>query len=206
MNIYEKLMKARLTLQACKLEKTGHNKFAGYKYFELGDFIPQIQKIFADLGLFGIVSYGEKEAVLCIIDTDKPDDLIKIYSPMSTAALKGCQEVQNLGAVETFIRRYLWVTALEIVEHDVLDAVTGKDVPKSAKSVSKDVFDNMSPEEQDFISSHAKKVSSILLDGTVEAARQYLVDQKFDSDEKVAIWSLFDSKEREALEPKRKGA
>ena len=45
---------------------------------------------------------------------------------MSSAALKGCHEVQNLGAVQTYLRRYLWVAALEIVEHDALDATTGK--------------------------------------------------------------------------------
>jgi hypothetical protein len=41
---------------------------------------------------------------------------------MSEAALKGCHPVQNLGAVETYIRRYLWVIALEIVEHDAVDS------------------------------------------------------------------------------------
>ena len=41
---------------------------------------------------------------------------------MSSAALKGCHEVQNLGAVQTYLRRYLWVTAMEIVEHDALDS------------------------------------------------------------------------------------
>jgi hypothetical protein len=46
---------------------------------------------------------------------------------MKEANLKGCHAIQNLGAVETYTRRYLWVTALEIVEHDVLDATTGND-------------------------------------------------------------------------------
>jgi hypothetical protein len=40
---------------------------------------------------------------------------------MSTASLKGCHEVQNLGAVETYIRRYLYQTAFEIVEADELN-------------------------------------------------------------------------------------
>jgi hypothetical protein len=54
---------------------------------------------------------------------------IHINSPMSSAALKGCHEVQNLGAVQTYLRRYLWVTAMEIVEHDALDATTGSEAP-----------------------------------------------------------------------------
>lgn len=124
MGVQTKLMQARLKLQETNLTKSGHNKFAGYKYFELGDFLPAIQKIFAELDLCGIVSFGKELATLTITDT-KDNSKVEITSPMSTAALKGCHEVQNLGAVQTYIRRYLWVSALEIVEHDVVDASAG---------------------------------------------------------------------------------
>jgi hypothetical protein len=30
--------------------------------------------------------------------------------------------VQNLGAVQTYLRRYLWTNAFEIVEHDAIDS------------------------------------------------------------------------------------
>lgn len=122
MNIYQKLLAARLQLQNTELKKSGNNKFAGYKYFELGDFLPAVQNIFAEKNLCGVVSFGKEEATLTIVDLEKPEDQIVITSPMSTAALKGCHEVQNLGAVQTYLRRYLWVTAMEIVEHDALDA------------------------------------------------------------------------------------
>lgn len=122
MNVYQKLISARLKLQNTELKKSGNNKFAGYKYFELGDFLPVVQTIFAEHDLCGVVSFGNEEACLTIIDMDKPEDRIVINSPMSTAALKGCHEVQNLGAVQTYLRRYLWVTAMEIVEHDALDS------------------------------------------------------------------------------------
>lgn len=121
-NIYQKLIDARLQLQNSELKKSGNNKFAGYKYFELGDFLPTVQKLFAVNGLCGIVSFGTEEANLTIVDMDNPADRIVISSPMSSAALKGCHEVQNLGAVQTYLRRYLWVTAMEIVEHDALDS------------------------------------------------------------------------------------
>ncbi len=124
MSVYSKLNQARLKLQDANLTKSGHNKFAGYKYFELGDFLPAIQKIFAELELCGIVSFGQELATLTITDI-KDNSKVEITSPMSTAALKGCHEVQNLGAVQTYIRRYLWVAALEIVEHDVVDASAG---------------------------------------------------------------------------------
>ena len=74
MNVYKKLMEARLKLQNTKLEKSGHNKFAGYKYFELGDFLPTVQNIFSELGLCGVVSYTQDLATLTI--TDGTDSII----------------------------------------------------------------------------------------------------------------------------------
>ena len=135
MNVYKKLQQARLKLQQAPLKKSGKNKFAGYEYFELADFLPTIQTIFAEVGLCGTVSFGTEIASLTIVDVDATDFTTQNYvvfsSPMSTAELKGCHAIQNLGAVQTYLRRYLWVTAMEIVEHDALDATTGADSKKA---------------------------------------------------------------------------
>jgi hypothetical protein len=69
-------------------------------------------------------------AYLTIHDTDG-EGYVTFTSPMSSAALKGCHDVQNLGAVQTYLRRYLWTNAFEIVEHDALDATTGGVEPVS---------------------------------------------------------------------------
>jgi len=122
MNIYQKLNTARFKFHASDIKKSGHNKFAGYKYFELSDFIVPALMIFDEVGLTSIISFGIESASMTIINVENPEERIVISSPMSTAALKGCHEVQNLGAVETYIRRYLWVAALEVVEHDSLDS------------------------------------------------------------------------------------
>lgn len=133
-NVYERLQKARIELQKTELKKSGNNKFAGYNYFELGDFLPTVQTIFTNHGLFGHVSFNADLAVLTIRAWDKPDETVQFLSPMRDAALKGCHAIQNLGAVQTYLRRYLWVNAMEIVEHDALDATTGKDeAPKKAE-------------------------------------------------------------------------
>jgi hypothetical protein len=120
MSALQKLMQARIKLQSTALKKSGMNKFAGYQYFELSDFLPQIQQIFFDLKLAGVVSFASDQAKLVITDTEDSTS-VEIFTPMATAQLKGCHDIQNLGAVQTYIRRYLWVTALEIVEHDVID-------------------------------------------------------------------------------------
>ena len=128
MSVYKKLQEARILLQNTKLNKSGKNKFAGYEYFELGDFLPTIQTICNDVGLCGVLSFNNEMAYLQINDVVDGTSIM-FTSPMSSAALKGCHDVQNLGAVQTYLRRYLWTNAFEIVEHDALDATLGKDEP-----------------------------------------------------------------------------
>jgi ERF superfamily len=121
MTVHKKLMTARCQLLLAKLEKTGKNSFQGYRYFELGDFLPAVQLIFEKVGLCGVVSYGTDFATLTITDVDD-GTMVIIQSPMATASLKGAHEIQNLGAVETYQRRYLWMTAMELVENDPIDS------------------------------------------------------------------------------------
>ena len=127
--VHLKLMRSRLMLQDKQLKKSGHNKFAGYSYFELGDFIPAIQQIFYDVGLCGIVSFKSDYAELSIYDTED-GTMVMITSPMADANLKGAHPIQNLGAMESYQRRYLWMTALELVEHDPIDSSAGAYAPK----------------------------------------------------------------------------
>jgi len=137
MKVYKKLIDVRNELQTMPLTKSGHNKFAGYKYFELGDFLPAIQGLFQKHGLCDVISFDQNIAVMNIYDVDD-GSFVTFTSPMGSANLKGCHEVQNIGAVETYQRRYLYVTALSIVEHDALDAVTGS-APVEVKPVAKEV-------------------------------------------------------------------
>jgi len=130
MSVHKKLMQARISLQSVEMKKSGLNKFAGYDYFELSDFIPHVQRIFNEIGLCGVVSYEREIAKLTITDTDGGGEII-ITSPMAGASLKGCHDIQNLGAVETYQRRYLWVTAMEILEHDAID---GGDTKKNVEN------------------------------------------------------------------------
>ena len=121
MSAHKKLMLARVKLQSTEMKKSGMNKFAGYSYFELGDFIPHIQTIFQEVGLCGVVSFDAIQATLCITDTEDGSQIV-VTSPMAEANLKGAHPIQNLGAVLSYQRRYLWMAAMEIVEHDIIDA------------------------------------------------------------------------------------
>jgi hypothetical protein len=146
MNIYQKLQIARVTLQKKELKKTGWNDYSKYHYFEMSDYLPTIQDIFNDIGLCGIVTFDNEMAYLTIHEFDGEGKIL-ITTPMSTATLKACHPVQNLGAVEKYLRRYLWETALEIVEHDAIEPTTGKeplkvDAGKKSQKPEKESLDD----------------------------------------------------------------
>lgn len=121
MNVFEKLATARVEFQKLNKKMSGKNKFAGYEYYELADILPEINKLGKELGFVCEVSFTDV-AELIFRNTEKPDETIKFTSPMSTASLKGCHDVQNLGAVQTYIKRYLYQNCFEIVEADSLNA------------------------------------------------------------------------------------
>ena len=125
-NIYEKLQAVRIELAAQGIKKGKKNTYSNYDYYELADFLPQVMKLCQEHKLMPALSYTPDMAVLTIYDCEKPDAKIEFTTPMSTAKLKACHEVQNLGAVMTYERRYLYITAFEIVEADLLEANTGK--------------------------------------------------------------------------------
>ena len=120
MSIYAKLAQARVKLQKENLKKTGNNR--SFKYFELKDFLPRVNEIFDELKMCAVVRYSSEFATLTIYDCEK-DESIEFTSPMVQKALPSGTEIQNLGAIQTYQRRYLYLTALEIVEDDLVDSI-----------------------------------------------------------------------------------
>jgi hypothetical protein len=194
MMVHKKLMQARIMLQNAPLKKSGHNKFAGYSYFELGDFIPTINSIFNEIGLCGVVSYDAEIASLTITDVDDGTNII-ITSPMADANLKGCHPIQNLGAVETYTRRYLWVTAMEIVEHDALDSSAPIKEEKVIITPTQGIADTLPPEEMEYLRELA--IELMTLDG--KQGLEKMEAENLEADQKVALWGLLPSKVRSAI-------
>lgn len=126
MKVYSSLQKCRVELQKKNLKKSGHNKFAGYTYYELADVLPTINQLMLENNLCSFVNFSNEIATLTIVSIED-NSTITFTSPMSSASLKGCHDVQNLGAVQTYIRRYLYTNAFEIVESDALDSTQGRD-------------------------------------------------------------------------------
>ncbi len=129
MNIYEKLSEGRYQFKQQKLKGSGKNEYAGYTYIDLTDILPLITAIEHELKYITTISFTTEQATATVVDVEKPEDTIVFTTPMSTASLKGCHEVQNLGAVETYLRRYLYMAVYEIVEQDELDKAEPREDP-----------------------------------------------------------------------------
>ena len=197
-SVHKKLMQARITLQGMPLKKSGKNKFAGFEYFELGDFLPQIQKIFADIGLCGVISFDDKLATLTITDTEDGSNIV-LTSPMAEANLKGVHPIQNMGAVETYSRRYLWVTAMEIVEHDALDSTTGKKGDGPVITPKGDIGNDIPDDEKEFLSEMAASCEELVSQGKAREAKQMVDDAALEADQKVWLWGQLSSTTRSAI-------
>lgn len=155
MNVYKKLQTVRNAFLSEPIKKSGKNKFAGYEYFELGDFIPTIHRLFDHSGLIGVVRFHKTDATLTIYNSDLPEEFVVFTTPMVFASNPKGQPIQDLGSTHTYLRRYLWLMALEIVEHDAVDAsapVETKALPKAAPTPPKaEVKPEMSGADQDLM-------------------------------------------------------
>ena len=123
LNLYQKLQKVRVELQNSKLKKSGKNTFSKYEYFELGDFLPKVNELCEKYNLSTIFQFTKEQADLIIIDVDDTEKFEVFSTPVEITSLKGGTAMQNIGATQTYARRYLYVMAFEIAESDLIDAV-----------------------------------------------------------------------------------
>jgi len=135
MTVFKKLQTARYELSQANVKKSGHNSFGGWKYYELGDFIPTIHKIFNNVGLCGVFTFGET-ATLTIYDTEDSTS-IQFSTPIVYAESNKGQPIQLLGSTHSYLRRYLWLMAMELVEVDSVDSEQQEVKPEPIKIAPK---------------------------------------------------------------------
>ncbi len=128
MNVYAKIQKARKMLVDGGLKKGKVNNFSKFSYFELGDFVPQINVIFDELGLFSKITVNDERGTLLIINTDKPNEIATFSCQSAPLELKGAVPLQSIGGQMTYVRKYLYMLALEISEVDIIDGSDSGDV------------------------------------------------------------------------------
>lgn len=141
MNVYQKLIKARQMFLQSDIQKTGKNMHLSFMYFELEDIVPTVISIFSEVGLLSTISFDDSLAKMTIINTDNAEEKVDFTVPftplqpiISNTGKQATNEMQALGSSITYMRRYLYMIAMDIVESDSIDSELGKDEPVKAKA------------------------------------------------------------------------
>lgn len=131
-SVMKKLQKSRVDWQSKPRKKSGFNKFQNFKYFVLKDILPTVNEIFNKNGLYSQYNLTKDYAELIITDSSTGDYLTyripvqKLDNPT----------MQNIGAINTYSKRYLYMNALEIEEDE--DELDSQDLDKPVNKESKE--------------------------------------------------------------------
>lgn len=127
-NVYQKLIEAREKFLTSEINQSGKNMQLSFKYFELTDIVPTITHIFKDLGLLAVVRFTDTVATLTIVNTDNPEETIDFPAPfnqiqpiVSNAGKQVTNDMQALGSSITYMRRYLYLIAMDICVNDEIE-------------------------------------------------------------------------------------
>lgn len=112
------------------------------------------------------------------------------------------QDPQGYGSALTYARRYSLMAACGIApEDDDGNAGTAarNAIQKAARPVTADVWDSLPQDERDFLQGIALDVISLLDENRTADAVKLIDGKQLDADEKVALWSRFNSSQRSAM-------
>lgn len=140
LTVLARLQKARSELMKVQKNKSGNNKFAGFSYMELKDFLPELTEICEKEGIAEVINLRREEqrAVITIFNVDNLADYVEFEVPMIEANVSKQQPIQNSGATITYYRRYLYQLAFNIVERDIVDSTeTSEMLAEQAKNSNK---------------------------------------------------------------------
>jgi len=123
--IHQKIARIQKNLMGMKLPKSGENKFANFKYYELEDILPAIFKECYNQELFLEFSFSLDEAQLKVRNWNEPGESVITSVPMPEIVPlnRGMNIMQSEGSYITYLKRYLLTNLFLIMEKDVVDAI-----------------------------------------------------------------------------------
>ena len=150
-NLNESIIKIRVDLQNSKLKKSGKNKFAGFDYFELADFLPKLNELMLQEGIndrfyikddYATLELQKGEEIntytmpFVMFETpltfkkDKSGNFIK-NKDGDYMQVPSMQDIQYLGALNTYYKRYLYLNAFGITDGEIIDSMDNSNLEKS---------------------------------------------------------------------------
>lgn len=177
-NLNESIISIRVKLQNAKLKKSGKNKYAGFDYFELADFLPKLNELMLEEKVndrFSIINNedGTMTASLLLIKGnenqvytmpfvlfDTPVNIKENVNTGEVREVKSMQDIQYLGALNTYYKRYLYLNAFGITDGEVIDSMNNDDVT-AKKTTSKKVA-KASPKQIELIQGLVSDIPAML--------------------------------------------
>ncbi|MCL2845529.1 MAG: ERF family protein [Chitinivibrionia bacterium] len=141
MSVYKKLSAVKAELAKTDLKKSGKNKFANFDYFELSDFLPKVVELCDKHGICTNFFIEGNIAVLDIYDSENVEIHANFSCPFVNADIKGAVAIQQLGGAITYLRRYLYMMAFDIVDNDVVDSQESHKKEDNSKSSNNNHYD-----------------------------------------------------------------
>lgn len=140
-NLNESIIQIRVDLQKSKIKKSGKNKYAGFEYYELADFLPRLNELMLQYGINDKFTIEEDKATLTLIKGEETQSynipFERFDTPLNKNGSPSMQDIQYLGALNTYYKRYLYLNAFGITDGEVIDSMDNNEIQKGAKSTKK---------------------------------------------------------------------
>lgn len=144
LNLNESIIKIRVKLQNSKIKKSGKNKFAGFEYYELGDFLPKLNELMLEENINDLFTIENDEVKLILMKGEEKQEYkmpFKIFeTPLTKDGKQSMQDIQYLGALNTYYKRYLYLNAFGITDGEVIDSMNSEEIKKPIKQETKEIL------------------------------------------------------------------
>lgn len=140
-SLNESIIKIRVELQKSKLKKSGKNKYAGFDYYELKDFLPRLNELLLQENINDKFSIENDEVILTLMKGEEKQEykmpFVLFETPLNKNGSKSMQDIQYLGALNTYYKRYLYLNAFGITDGEVIDSMDNSQVITKSKTTTK---------------------------------------------------------------------
>lgn len=144
LNLNESIIKIRVKLQNSKIKKSGKNKFAGFEYYELGDFLPKLNELMLEENINDLFTIENDEVKLILMKGEEKQEYkmpFRIFeTPLTKDGKQSMQDIQYLGALNTYYKRYLYLNAFGITDGEVIDSMNSEEIKKPIKQETKEIL------------------------------------------------------------------
>ncbi len=147
-NLNESIISIRVKLQNAKLKKSGKNTYAGFDYFELADFLPKLNELMLEEKINDKFYIKDNLAILELQKNEEVNvytmPFVLFETPLTYKKNKtgqflmdkegnyiqvpSMQDIQYLGALNTYYKRYLYLNAFGITDGEVIDSMNNNEL------------------------------------------------------------------------------